>query len=340
MKKINKVLTFRASSLGDSMMGKYFLENVHAYAPEARCYLLVGSRAKMIRELFEMYPWITVVEASRRSFKSIAQAYQTLSGTDLALTQEAENPFSTVSKFFARAVTRRGGLMGFEDGWWGNKLLYDTILPYDGEEKSLGMIEEERKALKAAGIPIPIKDFSLLYREVPEVVPRFKLTAGRYIVVHFFAGAEGKSMSKEKQMAIVRHLREVLPQDIAIVLTGAKANKARSLETAAGLANVLVASGETSIPELVTLIAHAAVIIATNTGAGHIAGHLKKPLVMLAHKKGIPGWWSEAMYHGEPKVLCNESEDDRAPRKSVYPPTLETITPEQVTEAVKSFGVI
>jgi hypothetical protein len=83
-------------------MGKYFLENVHTANPTAEIFILVGSRGAMIRELFLDYPWLTVLEANRRSPKSLFRAWQALQGVDIALTQVSDKPFSTVSKVFAR----------------------------------------------------------------------------------------------------------------------------------------------------------------------------------------------------------------------------------------------
>ena len=65
-KFVKKALTFRASSIGDALMGKYFLENIHKEFPEAICGLLVGSRGKMLRELFSAYPWLEVWEVNRK----------------------------------------------------------------------------------------------------------------------------------------------------------------------------------------------------------------------------------------------------------------------------------
>ena len=84
---IKKVLTLRASSIGDSLMGKYFLENVHAAYPESRAYILVGGRGGMIKDLFRAYSWLTVIEANRKSPGSVVRAFRELSGCDLTLRQ-------------------------------------------------------------------------------------------------------------------------------------------------------------------------------------------------------------------------------------------------------------
>ena len=48
---VRKVLTFRASSIGDTLIGKYFLENVHAAYPDARCGIVVAGRVVYAREV-------------------------------------------------------------------------------------------------------------------------------------------------------------------------------------------------------------------------------------------------------------------------------------------------
>ena len=73
---IKKALTLRASSIGDTLMGKYFLENIHAAFPAAKLTLLVGSRASMIRELFAAYPWLTIVEVNRHHPANVVAAWR------------------------------------------------------------------------------------------------------------------------------------------------------------------------------------------------------------------------------------------------------------------------
>src|SRR3989338_3419571 len=87
--KIEKALTFRASSIGDCLMGKYLLENIHAQFPNARLGIVVASRGAMIRDLFATYPWLEVIEANRRSPRSLFYLWRNFRNSDLVMTQYA-----------------------------------------------------------------------------------------------------------------------------------------------------------------------------------------------------------------------------------------------------------
>ncbi len=331
---VKKALTLRASSIGDCLMGKYFLENVHAATPSARCTLLVGSRAAMINDLLQGYPWLDVIEVNRRHPLELLRSWRRLYGQDITLTQYAERPFSLPSKLFARTVTKRGGMVGFIDPFFANKILYDTLLPFAGEKKSEGMIVEEQKALAAAHIPISIKDFSLKYQTDSAVLARFGLEPKQYVVIHLFAGNEGRSISQEKRQRVVRAVRESLPAGYQVVLTGVSGEAARAEGARADMQGVKNLAGKTTVQELINLIAGARAVLALDSGAAHIAAHLKVPLVVLTRTEAKQGWWSEAMYGGRPTVLTQAGEDDEAPRTTPHPPSLEQIDLSAITATV------
>ena len=334
---IKKALTLRASSIGDTLMGKYFLENIHAAFPAAKLTLLVGSRASMIRELFAAYPWLTIVEVNRHHPANVVAAWREFRGQDLTLTQYAENPFSLPSKLFARLVTKRGGLIGFDDHFGGNKFLYDRILPFAGEEKSGGMMLEEQKALASAGIPISVLNLRLSYIEDLETPARFGLEAKKYSIAHLFSGSEGRSISQQKRIAIVKALRDSLPSSHLLVLTGVANEYERAQESAGNRYGIINLTGKTTLQELINLLAQARGVLALDSGAAHITAHIDTPLVGLTRPKAPRGWGGRAMYGGRPTVLTNPAADDRGPREGFYPPSLETIELSQIVDRVATF---
>ena len=84
-----KVLTFRASSIGDCLMGKYLLENIHIQYPQARLALVVASRGAMIRDLFAGYPWLDVREVNRRNSSALLALWKDFHWSDVVVTQYA-----------------------------------------------------------------------------------------------------------------------------------------------------------------------------------------------------------------------------------------------------------
>jgi len=286
-------------------MGKYFLENIHKEFPEAICGLLVGSRGKMLRELFSAYPWLEVWEVNRKNPLSIFRASLHFFGSDFALIQYSENKFSAPSKFFARLVTKRGGLVGFEDGWRFNKYFYDKILPFTGEYKSPGLITEERNALSALGLPAPVATFSLNFKKDSGVLEKFKLRPEGYIILHFFSGSDSRGLHFLKRREILKEVYGRFGGRYEIVLTGSESEREAAVKIAEGVP-AKVAAGKTSMAELINLISNSKVVLSLDTGVAHIAGHLEKPLVALSRCKASSAWWSPLMYQKNVSVLCDK----------------------------------
>ena len=305
-KFVKKALTFRASSIGDALMGKYFLENIHKKFPEAICGLLVGSRGKMLRELFSAYPWLEVWEVNRRNPFSILRAIRRFFRSDFTLIQYSENKFSAPSKFFARLLTKRGGLAGFEDGWKFNKLIYDKILPFAGEYKSPGLITEERDALFSLGVSAQVKNFSLDFKEDKGVLKKFGLQKDGYIILHFFSGSDSRGLHFLKRREILKAVYGRFWKNYELVLTGSESERGMAVKIAE-VAPVKVAAGETSMTELVNLISKSKVVLSLDTGVAHIAGHLQKSLVVLSRCKAFSAWWSPLMYQKNVSVLCDRA---------------------------------
>ncbi|TSC96856.1 MAG: hypothetical protein Athens101426_96 [Parcubacteria group bacterium Athens1014_26] len=302
--KIKKALTFRASSIGDALMGKYFLENIHVQFPEAVCGLLVGSRGKMIKELLAGYPWLKVVEASRRSPLSLFYAARDFWGSDITLIQYSENKFSTPSKIFARLITKGGGLMGFNDGWRFNNFIYDQLLLYKSEREKRAIFFYEQDALKAAGLGIPVTELSLEFNKSDVIVRRLKLEPNKYIVIHLFAGNDGRGLSPEKKREILNLLSGEFGKDVNIVCTGSEKELDVVQDLAVNLRGIVLARN-TNIKELINLIYFSRAVLSVDTGAAHIAAHLNKPLLVLTRCESYYSWWSKDQYHKNLKVFCN-----------------------------------
>ena len=163
MKTVRKALTFRASSIGDCLMGKYLLENIHAQFPEAQCSILVASKGPMIRDLLAAYSWIDVVEANTKHPRTIFTALKKLYPSDVTITQySGRGVFSTASKLFARLLTRYGRLAGFTDAWPLNRFLFDCLIPFSMRR---AMRLHECNALEALDIPVSIQEITLVPKE-------------------------------------------------------------------------------------------------------------------------------------------------------------------------------
>ena len=319
-------LTFRASSIGDSLMGKYLLENIRTAFPGARCTLAVSSRAGMVRDLFAAYPWLEVIEVNK-SPASLGRFFAR-GRQDIVITPYTGGVFGILPKLTARAVART--LVGYSDRSPLNRFLYTKIIPLVGRSRAPRSLECD--ALAALGVPVAQDRPSFVYLPQPALLERLGLKEKEYVVVHLFSGSNARGFSPDKKKELISVLAKTL--SLPLVLTGTP-KETESL----GVLPANARTADTTLQELTHLIDHSAGMVSLDTGAAHIAAHLRKPLVVLASCVGVQ-WWSKEMYgEGVPNALftrldvCASGHD-----YSGFAPCLEAIDVEEVARrAIKMF---
>lgn len=331
---IRKALTFRASSIGDCLMGKYLLENIHVQFPQARCGIVVASRAAMVRDLCAAYPWIEVIEANRRDIRGLIHLWNRFHGSDLVVTQytgKVGTKFALGSKLAARVLARRGGLIGFHDASSLNGILYDQVLPLLNTHSVAGY---ERDALLAVGLTIAIPYPRLLPVQNEETLSKFSLTEGKFIIVHFFAGNKGRSISPKKARILLNKLRERFP-DSTLVISGAKDDRDVAEVIGVDIANVKILAGGATLQEMMVLVAASQGTVSVDTGIAHITAHLGKPLVVLRTCLW-PNWWFPEAYGPTAPIRQFSQEELCTPHIAQdYPTCLDEIGCGTVADAAR-----
>lgn len=332
MKNISKALTFRASSIGDCLMGKYLLENIHAAHPEAQCAMLVAGKGSMIRDLLAAYPWIEVVEANTRNPRSILAALRKLYPSDATVTQySGRGSFSTGSKLFGRLLTHRGRFAGFTDAWPLNRFLFDHLIPFSMRR---AMRLHECDALESLGIPISVPELTLLPLEGNTALESLGLTRGSYIVLNLFSGSRARGLSLERQQAIARSLYAALVGRKRIVLTGGPADEEIMQRISAAVPELIVAP-KLSMQALITLVAESAAVVSLDTGVAHMAAQTGAPLVVLRTCWGY-NWWNKDQYPRDGiTVLAYDELCAQGHIGTDLPACLGAISPAEVTEALE-----
>lgn len=333
---VRRVITFRASSLGDALMAKYQLENVRAAYPDARCGLLVAGRGGMIRDLLAAYPWIEVIEANRTNLKGLWTLWSRFRRSDLVTTSYVKpgGRFSFPSKLVARMLARRGGMFGFVDASTLNGLLYDRIVPSD-YSRAPRLLEQD--ILNAAGIPIAIPHMSLKHLPQPELSTRLGLEGKKYLVVHMFAGSDGRAMSQEKRQALIDALAREVP-GTPLLLTGTKAERPM-IEALSLPLSAHVVAGDLSVQELAALIHESACMVSIGTGPSHMASHLGTPLLVLVVCVGIP-WCGRDQFGENAAVRIFSDVDacrDRHRMAARSPACIEGIDVEDVARSAAAY---
>jgi len=288
--EIKKTLIFRASSIGDSLMGKYLLENIRAAYPEAHCAIAVSGRVNMLRDLFAAYPWLEVIEANKnpRSLFTLLKRGR----NDLVVTPYTGGTFPVAPKAIARLIAR--ALVGYTDASNLNRFLYTKLIPLVGRARAPRLLETD--ALNTLNIPISIEYPAFKYLPQPNLLEQFGLQVKKYIVLHLFSGSNARGLSPVSKHNLILALSKMLP--MPLVLTG-------TLKETASLGELPLDAhaAHTTLQELAALIDSSAGMVSLDTGAAHIAAHMRKPLIVLASCVGVQ-WWSPEMYGmGVPRVL-------------------------------------
>jgi len=304
--EIKKALTFRASSIGDCLMGKYFLENVHAAYPDARCAIIVGSRGEMIRDLFTAYPWLEIIEANRRSPLALFSLLKNFHGSDLVVTQYAGKPggkFSLASKLIARVLAKRGGLVGFVDVSRWNRFLYDRLVPVRSD---IAVVEHDRAALRTVGVSVSLPFPVLEFIQNDFVFSKFNLEVGKYIVVHFFSGNVGRGLHPDRKRELLLALSEKLP-GVRLVISGSVADRDEAVYVAEKIPAVIIA-GKATLQELMNIIARSHGVVSLDTGVAHITAQLRKPLIVMSSCLGVNWWFSEQYGDNAPIIAFSRAD--------------------------------
>jgi len=317
-------------------MGKYALDMVHTQFPDAKLGIVVASRGEMIRDLFAHVPYIEVIEANRRDPRGLYRLWQRFRNSDLVVTQYAGKRggvFSFSSKLFARLLCKKGGLVGFADASKLNHYLYDRLVP---EVFGVAPAELERRALRAVGVPTSGRP--TLECTVPtQVLEKFDVQKGRYIVVHLFAGNRGRGLDPQKKRELLQALVRTLP-DTTVVVTGTTSEKAEATEAARDLP-VTVVAGETSVQEMLQLIAGSAGVVSVDTGAAHMAAQLSVPLVVLATCLGLH-WWKPEQYGTDAPITLYTHPESEGHVFKDYPECINAIDMNVVATQLATWSII
>lgn len=333
MKKIHKALTFRASSIGDCLMGKHLLENIYAQHPNARLGIVVASRGAMIRDLFAAYPWLEVVEANRRNPRALFSLLRNFFRSDLVITQYAGKKggrFGFASKLAARLLAKRGGLIGFNDASQWNGYLYDRLLPVRSDK---AVAEHDHAVLRAEGIPISSLFPTLKFIKDDSVLTKFGLEKEKYIIVHLFAGNMSRGLHPDQKREILLALAKKFP-NIHLVVSGGIADKEEALRVAGNIP-VKVIAGDATLQEMMNLIDQSRGVVSVDTGMAHIAAQLRKPLVVMRTCLGA-NWWFHEQYGDKAPITilsCDEGCVGGHIAKN-YPDCINEIPNEAILRAV------
>ena len=325
-----KVVTFRASSIGDCLMALYFLENVHAVYPAARCGIVVASRGAMIKDLLAAYPWIEVIEANRRRPAAVWHLFRRFWGSDVVLTQYTGGRVPFTTKMVARLLAYKGTLIGFADTSALTLLLYSSVLRHGNGALAPRLLE--RRALDAAGIPVTQEKVAYTYGVQQGFLGKFEIEKHKYIIVHLFSGSINRGLSPERRQALVDAVAAEF-SGMPMLLTGTPREQEELAHLRVPPHARLVG---TTVQEMAQLLDNAACVVSVGTGTSHIAAALGAPLAVLVNCRGVQ-WVGKEQWGDAPiAVFCNPDSCPGGHDFHGYAPCMDSVDMPEVARAAIS----
>lgn len=267
--RLNKILIIRPSSLGNVMHALMLTQTIRDNFPEAEIDFLVRDRFAAIVEQCEAVDNLILFERKRspiafwKLLKKIRQKEY-----DAVLDVQAQ--FRTGLMI---AAARSKLKIGRADAREGSGMFCNHIidLPETPEPHQVDLFLQFLPALgKPASLGSPV---SFKTPPIESIEPRFAEKAPILLLPH--------SRGKEKEWPYFRELTykilEELPEE-SVVWDSHIPIPSKELESEDRFFNT---TGKTSIPEMISLVKHAQVVVANDTGPMHIAAALAKPTIAL-----------------------------------------------------------
>lgn len=282
------VLLIKPSSLGDIVMALPALSSLRRSFPQAKISWLVRPEFAPILEghphLDEiiLFDRKTLGDAWRRpaAFRQLMDLIGRLRGGRFDAVLDLQGLFRTASLAWLSGCKRRFGPVWRKEF---ARLFYTTtVVP---QMEWVHVIDTYRKLIEAMGgrelsveFVLPPKPAAVA--SVQKLSAQHQIVADRYAVIIPGSAQVSKCWPAERFAALADRLAS--DHGLTVVATGGK-SESPMIEQIQSLAKHRIANlaGRTSLPELVEVLRRARLVVSNDTGPGHIAGALGRPLVML-----------------------------------------------------------
>jgi heptosyltransferase I len=329
-----KILLIKPSSLGDVVMALPALSALRRSFPQARISWLIRPE---FASLIEGHPHLDEIILFNRKLHGKAW-YNLTAGRDLLalLIKLRASRFDVVLDLQGLL---RSGLLAWFSGCprrfgprWREMahLFYTTSLPPRLEW--VHVVDYYLKLVAALGATDVRPEFLLPEKPVAAgavhvLLAQHRVPPDRYAVIIPGSAQASKCWPAERFAALVDRLAS--EHGLAVVATGSKAEKPM-IEAIRSLAQYPPANlaGETALPELVEVLRRARLVVSNDTGPGHIAAALGRPLVMMFS-------WSNPLRvgpYGRPQCIVARDMDQRGLASRSHDPrhNIQNITFDEV----------
>ncbi len=330
-----RALIVRAGRLGDTIWATTVIEPIRAFLGDDTRFDIIVARG--MGKLFEHDPRIdTIFEIEHRSipllccptklsvlWKSLTHPY------DIAISLETGSHFSSLM----RCVRAK------------QKIYETNLLHSESRPEGQNMVHLTRHVL-AHGIPA-----HFCQKAAPSLCPPRNITSTDlignnrdYLCLHPGNSllARGKPALRSWPESYWRELVELVSQhasNLQIVLIGEKSERALSAAVAARVPGVINLAGQTTLQQLMVVLAHARVLVTTDTGPAHVAAALATPVISVFGPSEAPGTGPFAAINGwavavTKDVGCNPCVNTERAKTCTDNKCMQAVTPSDIMKLI------
>jgi len=282
------ILLIKPSSLGDIVMALPALSSLRRSFPQARISWLVRPEFAPILEGHPHLDEIILFDRKGlarawrdpRLFKELMNLVSRLRRARFDAVLDLQGLFRTASLAWLSGCKKRFGPIWRQE--FAHLFYTTTIRP---RPEWVHVIDTYRKLIEAMGgndrrVEFVLPEKPTAAASARNLLSQHKIDGERFAVIIPGSAQVSKCWPAERFAALADRL--VSDHGLTIVATGGK-SESPMIEQIRSLARHPIANlaGQTSLPELVEVLRQARLVVSNDTGPGHIAGALGRPLVMM-----------------------------------------------------------
>ena len=286
--KFKNILIIKPSSLGDIVLALPALSALRRSFPDAKISWLVrpefAALLKNHPHLTEIIPFdrkfLGKAWCNPRAFGALLSLVAQLRRSRFDLVIDLQGLFRTASLGWLSGCANRYGMAKaaeFAHIFYTHKITQDN--------GCIHLVDYYLKIIKAAGVSNPAVEFvlpqdSAAAESVDKLLAGRNIKQGNYAVLVPGSAHSDKCWPVERFAAIASKISSQF--GLSVIATGTASEKS-TVEKLKAAANVPIENfaGLTNLNELIALLKGAKVVISNDTGPGHIAAALGRPLVLI-----------------------------------------------------------
>ncbi len=288
LENLKNILIIKPSSLGDIVLALPALSALRRNFPDSKISWLI--RSEFI-PLLKNHPHLTdIIPFDRKylgkawfnpcAFARLVSLISRLRRSKFDAIFDFQGLFRTASLSYLSGCRRRFGMSNAREL---AHIFYTHKVAQD--QDSTHLVDYYLKIIQAAGVSDTSVQFILpedpfATDSVGRLLTNHKIVPNSFAVFVTGSAHPDKCWPIERFAALAEKISSVLR--LPIIATGT-ASEAEAIENLKRIANIPIVNlaGRTSLGELVTLLKAARLVVSNDTGPGHIAATLGKPLVLI-----------------------------------------------------------